>query len=182
MSAASMQARAASGARSVDEGTAIAERLAAGVVALIDLARPISGDAGPAALRRARRRTFYDDAVIGRSAPQAEAIAKLVDELFADARRTGLSGVDRVQKAQQAAARDVGKGLTGALTMHQKSVSELGRAVVVCAMAIDRDLGGLLLRGTGKEAFKAAVEKHGGKLLSKAALVYSEPPSAASSR
>ncbi len=180
MSAASLQARAASGARSVDEGSAIAERLAAGVVALIDLAKPISGDAGPAAVRRARRRTFYDDAVMARSAPQAEAMAKLVDELFADARRTGLLGIERVLKAQQSAARDVAKGLTGPLTVHQKPVSELGRAVVVCAMTLDRDLGGLLLRPTGREAFKAAVEKHGGKLLSKAALLYSEPPNASS--
>ncbi len=176
MSAASLQARAASGSRSVDEGTAIAERLAAGVVALVDLARPISGDAGPNALRRARRRGFFDNVVIASSAPQADAIARLVDDLFADARRTGLSGVDRVQKGQQAAARDVAKGLVGALSVHQKNVSELGRAIVVVAMTIDRDLGGLLLRATGKEAFKAAVEKHGGKLLSKAALVYAEPP------
>ena len=176
MSAASLQARAASGARAVDEGTAIAERLAAGVVALFDLVRPLSGDAGPAPLRRARRRGCYDDAVLGKSAPQGEAIAKLIDELFADARRTGLVGVDRVQKAQEAAARQIGKGMTGVFTVNQKPGSELGRAIVVCAMTIDRDLGGLLLRTTGKEAFKAAVEKHGGKLLSKAALLYSEPP------
>jgi len=176
MSAASMAARAASGARAVDEGTAIADRLAPGLVALVELARPISGDAGPAAIRRARRRGFYDSVVVATSAPQAEAIAKIVDELFADARRTGFVGVDRVQKTQQQAAREVSRLLTGQVTVHQKNVSELGRALVVVAMTIDRDLGSLLLRATGREAFRAHVEKHAGKLLSKAALVYAEPP------
>ena len=118
LSAASMAARAASGARAVDEGTAIAERVAKGVVALVDLARPIAGDAGPVALRRARRRGFYDSVVIASSAPQGEAVAKLVDELFADGKRTGLAGIDKLQKPQLVAARDVAKMLTGPLTVH----------------------------------------------------------------
>jgi hypothetical protein len=113
---------------------------------------------------------------VAKGAPLGDAVASLVDEVFAEARRTGVGGVDRVAKAQQQAARDVGKLLTGSLTVHQKNVSELARAVVVVACAIDRDLGGLLTRPTGREAFRAALEKHGGKLLSRASLLFSEPP------
>jgi|GEM_PF-1222191 len=176
LSAASLQARAASGARTVDEGTAIAERVAPLVCTLLEAARAVPGDAGPAAMRRARRRAFFDDVVVAKGAPLGDAVASLVDEVFAEARRTGVGGVDRVAKAQQQAARDVGKLLTGSLTVHQKNVSELARAVVVVACAIDRDLGGLLTRPTGREAFRAALEKHGGKLLSRASLLFSEPP------
>jgi hypothetical protein len=176
VSAASLQARAASGARSVDEGTAIADRLAQSVCHLVELARPVVGDAGPAPMRRAKRRAHFDDVVIAKGAPQGEAVSRLVDELFADARRTNHVGVDRVQRPQQLAARDVSKLLAGTITVHQKNVSELARAIVVVACAIDRELGTLLLRPTGREAFKSAVEKHGGKLLSKAGLVFAEPP------
>jgi len=176
VSAASLQARAASGAKSVDEGTAIADRLAQSVCHLVELARPVVGDAGPAPMRRAKRRAHFDDVVIAKGAPQGEAVSRLVDELFADARRTNHVGVDRVQRPQQLAARDVSKLLAGTITVHQKNVSELARAIVVVACAIDRELGTLLLRPTGREAFKSAVEKHGGKLLSKAGLVFAEPP------
>jgi hypothetical protein len=178
VSAASMQARAASGAKSVDEGTAIADRLAASVCELVALARPVVGDAGPAPMRRAKRRAHFDDVVVARGAPQGDAIARLVDELFADARRTNHAGVDRVQRAQQVAARDVARLLAGTITVHQKNISELGRAIVVVTCAIDRELGSLLLRPTGREAFRGAVERHAGKLLSKASLVFAEPPRA----
>lgn len=176
MSAASLQARAASGARTVDEGTAIAERIAPLLCTLIETVRAVPGDTGPAAMRRARRRAFFDDVVVAKGAPLGDAVARLVDETFTEARRTGVTGVDRVQKAHEQAARDVGRLLVGSLTVHQKNVSELARAVVVVACAVDRDLGGLLARPTGREAFRAALEKHGGKLLSRASLLFAEPP------
>jgi hypothetical protein len=178
VSAASLQARAASGAKSVDEGTAIAERLAPTVCALVEALRPVAGDTGPAPMRRAKRRSHFDDVVIAKGVPNGEATARLVDEVFAEARRTAVAGVDRVQRPLQVAARDTAKLLAEQITVHQKNASELARAIVVVAFAIDRSLGGLLSRGTGREAFKTAVEKHGGKLLSKASLVFAEPPKA----
>ena len=174
VSAASLAARAASGSRTVDESTAIAERLAPMVCALVELYRPVSGDTGSPAMRRARRKAHFDDVVIARGAPQGEAVARVVEELFADARRTGFLGVDRVQRPQQVAARDLGKTALSAITLHQKNVSEVARAIVVVAMTIDRDLGGLLLRATGREAFRANVEKHASKVLSKASLVFAD--------
>lgn len=178
VSAASLAARAASGARAVDEGTAIADRLASSVCALVELFRPVAGDTGPAPMRRSKRKAHFDDVVIARGAPIGDAVARVFDELFADARRTGFAGVDRVQRAQQLAARDVAKVSTAPITIYQKPVSEAARAIVVVAMTIDRDLGGLLLRPTGREVFRGAFEKHGGKALSKASLVFVEPPKA----
>jgi hypothetical protein len=172
--AATLQQRAAHGARTVDEGAALADRLASGVITLLSLAAPLSGDAGPAPLRRARRKAHFDSVTLARSAPRGEAIAALVDELFADARRTGLPGVDRVTKAQQQAARELGRTLTSTIALHQKNTSELARAVVIVALTIDRDQGSLLLRPTGREAFRAVVEKHAGRLLSRASLAWLE--------
>lgn len=175
LSAASLQARAASSARTVDEGTAIAERLAPRVVALLDLARPLAGDTGPVAMRRARRRSHYDGAILARSQPQGAAVAQHVDELFADARRAKLAGADGLERPQLQAAREIALTLTDTLTVHQKNVSELARALLIVAMALDRELGALLLRPTGREAFRQSVEKHGSKLLSRSAIVYGEP-------
>ena len=172
VSAASLVARAASGARTVDESTAIAERLASNMCALVELHRAVPGDTGSPAMRRSRRKAHFDDVIIARGAPQGEAIARVVDELFADARRTGFVGVDRVQRPQQIAARDLAKTALSSVTLHQKNVSEVARAIVIVAMTIDRDLGGLLLRPTGREAFRANVEKHAAKVLSKASLVF----------
>lgn len=175
ISAASLQARAATGARTVDEGTAIAERLAPRVVALLELARPLAGDTGPVAMRRARRRSHFDAVMLARSAPQGAAVAQHVDELLADARRARLPGADGIERPQVQAAREIAGTLTGTLTVHQKNVSELARATLIVAMALDRELGALLARPTGREAFRAAVEKHGSKLLSRSSLVYGEP-------
>ena len=172
VSAASLAARAATGARTVDESTAVAERLARSVGALVELHRAVSGDTGPLPMRRSRRKAHFDDVVIARGAPQAEAVSRFVDELFADARRTGFVGVDRVQRPQQIAARDVARLALATITLHQKNVSEVARAIVIVAMTIDRDLGGLLLRPTGREAFRSAFDKHASKILSKASLVF----------
>lgn len=179
VSAASLAARAASGAKSIDEGAAIADRVAPTVCALLQTMRPVSGDTGPLPIRRARRRAHFDDVVIAKGAPVPEAVQRLVDDIFAEAKRTGVAGIDRVQRSQQVAARDVAKQLAEQIIVHQKNASELARAVVVVACAMDRDLGGLLARSTGKEAFKGAIDRHGGKLLSKASLVFAEPDSEA---
>lgn len=175
ISAASLQARAASGARSTDEGTAIAERLGARVAELLELARPLSGDTGPMAMRRARRRSHFDSLMLARSLPHGPAIAQHLDDILGDARRAKVQGADVLERPQQAGARDAAQRLTGTLTLRQQNVSELARALLVAAMALDRELGALLARPTGREAFRAAAEKHGTKLLSRAAMVYAEP-------
>lgn len=178
LSAASLQARAATGARSVDEGTAIAERLAPRLAALIELSHPLAGDTGPAPLRRARRRAHFDALVLARSAPQGTAVARHLEELLGDARRGKVGGADTLERAQLVGAREVALLLTGSLTLRQQNVSELARALVVAVMTLDRELGARLARPTGREAFRDAVDKHATRLLSRAALSYSEPPSA----
>lgn len=176
VSAASLLARAATGAKAVDEGTALAERLAPLVGDLVELYKPVAGDAGPLAMRRAKRKSHFADVVTARGAPQGDAVSRLVDELLADCKRTGVVGADRIQRPQQIAAREVGKLVVGPITVHQKNASEVARAIVVVAMALDREFGSLLLRPTGREAFRQAVERHGGKLLSKSGMVFQEPP------
>lgn len=179
VSAASLLARAASGARNVDEASALAERLAPRVVDLLTLYKPLHGDAGPLAMRRARRKSHFTDVIIARGAPTGDAVARIVDELLADCVRTGVAGAERLQRPQLLAARDLARGLTDTISIHQKNASEAARAILVVAMALDRETGGQLLRPTGREAFKAQVVKHGGRVLSKASMVFAEPDAAA---
>ena len=170
--AAALQARAVVGARTHDDGAAIAERLAPRVVALFASCRPLVGDHGPATLRRARRRAHYETAMLGTSAPLAGGIATLVDDVVAIAARNELGGVQRLSRAHVDAARGIASRLTGPLTLHQHRASEFARALVVVAMAADPELGSLIARDTGREAFRQAVERHAGQLLSRACLAY----------
>jgi hypothetical protein len=169
-----LHARAVVGARAHDDGAAIAERLAPRVVALFASCRPLVGDHGPSTLRRARRRAHYESAMLGSSAPLAAGIAALVDDVVAVAARNELASVQRLPRAHLDAARAIASRLTGPLTVHQRRASEFARAVVVVAMAADPELGALIARETGREAFRHAVERHGGQLLSRACLAYVE--------
>jgi hypothetical protein len=165
-------ARAASGARTVDEGTAAAERVAPLFMELFRLARPNLVDTG-AAPKRQQRNAFFLDAMTAKSPASATGVASLVTEVFDDAKRTQHPGIDRIQRAQVAAALMVGKALSSApLSVQQRPLSELGRALLVCAMSLDRDFGLLLSRPTGKEAFQTAAEKQAAKIISKAGLLY----------
>jgi hypothetical protein len=62
----------------------------------------------------------------------------------------------------------------GPVRVHKKNTSELARAIVIVAGAVDRELGALLLRPTGREAFRQALDRHGAQILSKASLLFSE--------
>ena len=177
VSAASLQARAASGAKTVDEGSALAERIAPIIVALHEVMRPISGDVGPMPLRRARRRSFFAEGVTTQAAVTGDGIARLVAEVLREARRTGVDGADRLERPQVLAAQEAGRALVGTLSQNQKPMSELGRALVVSAMALDRDLGGKLLRATGREAFVQSAERYAARVLSKAGMLFCEPES-----
>jgi hypothetical protein len=166
-------ARAASGARTLDEGTAAAERVAPLFMELFRLARPNPSDGGPVPMKRQRRTSFFLDAMTAKSPPSAIGVGAFVTEVFDDAKRTQHPGIDRVQRVQIAAAVGVAKALADApLSVQQRSLSELGRALLVCSMCLDRDFGLLLARATGKEAFQAAAEKQAAKIISKAGLLY----------
>lgn len=172
--AASLQARAASGARVVDEGVAVAQRLAPTVCALLEAMRPVPGDAGPSTMRRARRRAHFDDLIVAKGAPLGQAIARSVDEVVSEARRSGLADINRLSKPQLQALAELARQWIGPVNVHKRNASELARAVVIVAGAVDRELGVLLLRATGREAFRQTLERHGAQILSKASLLFSE--------
>jgi hypothetical protein len=172
--AANLQARAASGARVVDEGAAVAIRMAPTVCALLEMIRAVPADAGPASTRRARRRAHFDELVSAKGAPLGQAIARFVDEIIIEARRTRVVDVDRLSKAHTQAAVELARDWVGPVSVHKKNTSELARAVVIVAGAVDRELGALLLRPTGREAFRQALDRHGAQILSKASLLFSE--------
>jgi hypothetical protein len=164
--------RAVVGARDHDDGAAVAERLAPRVAALFTSCRPLAGDHGPATLRRARRRAHYESAMLGTSAPQPAGIGSLVDDVIAVAGRLEIAGVHRMPRAHVDAARAIASRLTGNLCVHQRRASELARAVVVVAMVADPELAGLVARESGREALRQTVERHAGRLLSRACLAY----------
>jgi hypothetical protein len=172
--ATALQARAAAASRAHDDGAAIAERLAPRVAALFDSCRPLAGDHGPSTLRRARRRAHYEAAMAGASAPIAAGIAACVDDVLTAAARNELAGVQRLARPHVDAARTIASRVTGPLTLHQRRASELARAIVVLVMAADPQLGSLIARDTGREAFRQVVERHGGRVLSRACLAYVE--------
>ncbi|MBI1946754.1 MAG: hypothetical protein HYS27_13740 [Deltaproteobacteria bacterium] len=170
LSVAELRARAAVCARTDDEGDALAARLAPSVVELFGFVRPPPTiDGGPMHARRARRRAAFDHAVAARGEVTGEGAATLVAEALERARDLGMGSAAQLNRRQIDAAIEVARGLPGSLSVHRRPMSELGRALVVAAMALDREAGSVLLRPTGREAVARHVERHAGRVLSAAA-------------
>ncbi|MBM4283014.1 MAG: hypothetical protein FJ137_20420 [Deltaproteobacteria bacterium] len=166
---AALQARAAHGARVADEGAALAARVGPRLLALLAVVRPVLADHGAVAVRRARRRSHYEAAMIARSAPGGAGIVGLVDDVLAEADRRDVAGVRSLTPARRAVVRNVAGSLTGTVAFQQRGASELARALVVVAMALEPDLGALLGRTTGAEQFRALVARHASRILGHAA-------------
>jgi hypothetical protein len=164
-----LQVRAAVCARAVDEGEAFAERLAGTVVELFDLMRPPPAvDGGTPQARKARRRMAFDHAMAGKGKASAEGVASLVVDALERARLGGHTAALRLTKAQTSALELAAREMTVPMTIHRQPMSELGRALVVAAMALDREVGQGLMRPTGREAFVEAAMRHAGRVLSAA--------------
>lgn len=164
-----LQARAAACARVDDEGDALAERLAAPVVELFGLLRPPPKvDGGPVNARRARRRAAFDQAVSARGEVSAAGAAALVTEALERARDVGLAPATRLTRQSLEAAAEVARGLQGSLSVQRRPMSELGRALVVAALALDRELSQALTRPTGREALTQTAQRHAARVLSAA--------------
>ncbi len=172
LTVADLQVRAASCARAVDEGEAFAERLAPKVAELFGLMRPPPAvDGGTPQARKARRRAAFDHAVAARGAARPDGVSALVGEVVDRARLGGNGAAGRLNRVQMAALDEAARAVSSSpLTIHRQPMSELGRALVVAAMALDREVGQGLLRPTGREAFVAAAVKHAGRVLSAASL------------
>lgn len=171
LTVAELQVRAAACARAVDEGEAFAERLAPVVVELFGLMRPPPAvDGGTPQARKARRRMAFDHAMACRKGGVSpEGIASVVTDVLERARLGGHAGAQRLSRAQMQALDQAARGVAVPLTIHRQQMSELGRALVVAAMALDREMGQGLVRTTGREAFVGAAVRHAGRVLSAAA-------------
>jgi hypothetical protein len=170
LTVAELQVRAAACARAVDEGQAFAERLAPVVIELFGLMRPPPAvDGGTPQTRRARRRAAFDLAMAcARGGVRPEGIAATVADVLERARLAGHAGAQRLSRVQLQALEEAAAGLAGALSVNRHPMSELGRAIVLAAMALDREMGQGLVRPTGREAFVAAALRHAGRVLSAA--------------
>lgn len=166
---ADLAARAAACARVDDEGDALAARLAAAVVELFGLMGPMEAEGCPAPVRRARRRAAFDRALVARGAVSGEGAAVLVAEVLERARVAGVEAALRLRAPVIEAAADAARALPGELSVLRRPMSELGRALVVAAMVLDRDLAPRLARPTGRESFVQAATRHAGRVLSAAA-------------
>lgn len=169
MRAADLQARAASCARVDDEGDALAARLAPAVVELYGLVGPAEAEGAPSTVRRARRRAAFDSALVARGDVSGEGAAALVVEVLERARAVGVEPAGHLRAPVIEAAAAAARALPMSLSVLRRPMSELGRALVVAAMALDRDLAPRLARPTGREAFIQAATRHAGRVLSAAA-------------
>jgi hypothetical protein len=166
---ADLQVRAAVCARAVDEGDAFAERLAPVVVELFGLMRPPPAvDGGTAGARKARQRMAFDRAAAGQGAVAPAGVAAVVADVIERATLGGSAPAQRLGLAQRASLEEAARAMSAPLTIHRQPMSELGRALVVAAMALDREMGQGLSRPTGREAFVSAAKKHAGRVLSAA--------------
>lgn len=166
---ADLHVRAAACARAVDEGDAFAERLAPVVVELFGLMRPPPAvDGGTPQARKARRRMAFDHAAAGKGATSGDGIAAVVIDVVERASQSGNTSAQRIERMHAASLAEAARAMAGPLTIHRQPMSELGRALVLAAMAIDREIGQGLSRPTGREAFVTAAIKHAGRVLSAA--------------
>jgi hypothetical protein len=169
-SVADLIARATACARAADEGDAFAERLAPIVVELFHLMRPPPAvDGGTPQARLARRRAAFDAAMTAKGAVGAAGVAALVVDVLDRARSAGNAAASRMTRAQQQAAVELSSAVDAPLSLHRRSMSELGRALVVAAMALDPVVSQSLNRPTGREACALAAGRHAGNVLSAAA-------------
>jgi hypothetical protein len=110
--------------------------------------------------------------MLSRGTPHVEGIAVLVDDVIGEATRRHIVGAGRLSSEQRTAVREIAKTFTGTLSLDQRGASELARALVLVALAMDPDAGRLLLRSSGREAFRALAERHAGRVLAVAASVF----------
>lgn len=166
-----LRARALPCARAADEGVALVQRLAPAVAGLFKLMRPSGAMEGSPRMRKARDRLAFDVAVAGvRGGVTGDGIAALTLELVERARHAGLTSTQRLTPTQLESLARISRGMAGQLAVARHTMSELGRALVLVAMASDRELGLLLLRPTGEEAFLTAAARQAGRIISAAAI------------
>jgi hypothetical protein len=171
LSAAELTARAAANARIADAHDAVPARLAETMVMLFDPLRPSSPDTGSEGQQKQRRRTRIEKALlVGRDEEVSNAASvAVVDELIALAKALDdETGEERKLKrqlrqlspAQKAGCQELAAGLSGSVPALLRNASPVARGLLAMAVAVDRELGPTLQRGSGREAAQALLEAH----------------------
>lgn len=180
LSVAELQARSAVNARVSDAHDGVPERLSAAVVALFDPLRPSAPDTGSEPIVQKRRQARFEKAVlVGRhGTTDGDVCASLVDELIELARghadATVKRRADRVNADVRRGALALARRAREPIAVLLRNASEVGRALLVTAIALDPELGPALARPSGQEAAQEALKTHAARTLALSTQVYAK--------
>lgn len=180
MSAAELAAKAAANARIADEHDGVPERLTATLVALFDPLRPSTPDRGPEAQVRERRKMRFEKAVLGARGCEGDpgVMRSVVAEVLDLARRSDALQVrrraERLPAGVKQGALQLCEQATGNMPVLLRGASDVGRALLIAALALDAEIGPTLARESGREAAAAFLKRHAGPTLSLATKAYVE--------
>jgi hypothetical protein len=180
LSVAELQARSAVNARVSDAHDGVPERLSAAVVALFDPLRPSAPDTGSEPIVQKRRQARFEKAVlVGRhGTTDGDVCAALVDELIELARghhdATVKRRADRVTAEVRRGALALARKAREPIAVLLRNASEVGRALIVTAIALDPELGPALARPSGQEAALEALKTHAARTLALSTQVYAK--------
>lgn len=167
---AALRARAVPCAQMDDQGEALAARLSRSVVSLFTILRPSPHLEGRSArTTRMAWRAAFDGAMTAHGPVTASGIRALVEDSLAAARAADIGKGDRLTPVQVEALRRACDGFVEPMSVARRPLSEMGRALVLVAMALEPDLAGGLARPTGREAYVQTAKKHAARVLSRAA-------------
>lgn len=178
LSAAELAAAAAANAAHADAHDEVPERLAPVMIALFDALRPSAPATGPDAQRKQRRKARFDKAALAPRAEEGDAdvIESLVEELLELARDVEDASVARraarLKAPVRAGALALARGATGPVPALLRGASNVARALIVTALALDPELGATLGKGAGQEAALALFRRHATRALTLAAKAY----------
>lgn len=178
MSAAELAAKAAHNARVADDHDAVPERLAPTVIRLFDPLRPAPPDSGPEAQVRQRRKSRFEKAVLAPkgAAGNGATIRALTTELLELARASEdpviARRAQRLSPAVRSACLELAERATGAVPALLREASDVARALLVVALALDPEIGPTLSTPGGREAALQLMRRHATRVVTLATQAY----------
>lgn len=178
MSAAELAAKAAHNARVADDHDAVPERLAPTVIRLFDPLRPAPPDAGPEAQVRQRRKSRFEKAVLAPkgSAGNGPTIRALATELLELARASEdpviARRAQRLSPTVRGACLELAERATGPVPALLREASDVARALLVVALALDPEIGPTLSTAGGREAALQLMRRHATRVVTLATQAY----------
>jgi len=173
-----LAARAAHNAKVADDFDAVPHRLAPTVVALLTTLRPLPPDHGPEAQVRQRRKVHFDKTCL---APKgADVDVDVVTAVLEELARVPAPPLERDVAHALASQKAVLKRLAAAavqpIPVLVKSASNLGRALVLAAIAADAEWGRALATPQGIEQALRVLNQHATRTLTLATQQFVQAP------